>query len=382
MKLDSLGDESISSSSSTGVFIGMSNSDFENVEGSGFKDGRSVYSATGSALSVTAGRVSFLMGFRGPAMVVDTACSSSLVALNQACMSLKNSNCDRAVVAGVNLILTPWVSIQYARAGMTSSDGKCHIFDESANGYSRGEGCVAFILKRTKDAIRDGDKIYAIVRGSAVMQDGKSASLTAPNGLAQINVINHALKDAGLTAEDVSYVEAHGTGTHLGDPIEVEAIATAYCNNNNNSRPLVVSSVKANIGHLEAAAGMAGILSAILALHTHTSPPNANLINLNKNIVKAVKNSNILFSKDSEDIVSRKLSDGVTNSDDFKKQPLFAGVSSFGYSGTIAHVILEEVNVEIRKEIFNSSQVIYFTSFLLFHFILFHFEMYVFYTLY
>ena len=157
----------------TGIYIGASPGDYENVDGCGYKNGCSVYAATGSALSVVAGRVSYLLGFRGPSMVVDTACSSSLVAMHQACTDLRLGKCNKSIIAGINLILTPWISIQYARAGMTSADGTCHTFDESANGYSRGEGCVAMVLKRLNDARHEGDEIYAVIRGSAVMQDGK-----------------------------------------------------------------------------------------------------------------------------------------------------------------------------------------------------------------
>ena len=166
---------------------------------------------------------------------------------------------------------------------MTSPDGKCHTFDEAANGYCRGEGCGAFVLKRMSDAVRDGDKVYAVIRGSAVMQDGKSASLTAPNGRAQEQLLRSALRDAGVDPNDVRYIEAHGTGTKLGDPIETEALASVFGEDRAMDDPLYVSSVKANIGHLEAAAGMAGMLSAILALQMKQAPPNAQLRVLNEN---------------------------------------------------------------------------------------------------
>ena len=344
MNLDRGGDR-IGNDNVTGVFIGMSNSDFENVDGSGFKDGRTVYSATGSALSVTAGRVSFLLGFRGPSMVIDTACSSSLVAMNQACMALQISRCNTAVVAGVNLILTPWISIQYARAGMTSVDGKCHTFDESANGYSRGEGCVAMVLKRLDDAVRDGDGIYAVIRGSAVMQDGKSASLTAPNGLSQQDLIKNALDDAGVSPNSVSYLEAHGTGTKLGDPIETEALSAVYCQHRGRESPLAVSSVKANIGHLEAAAGITGVLSAILALQTGQAPPNAQLNLMNKKVMAASENLPMVFPTIAQPLHR------------VNGHPLLAGVSSFGYSGTIAHVILEEAPKMAIRKVINQSEM-------------------------
>ena len=336
---DSGKDRDSLSGSNTGVWVGMSNSDYQDVPGAGFKDSKSVYGATGGATSVAAGRVSFLLGLTGPSLVVDTACSSSLVAMNQASMALQRGQCDEAVVAGVNLMLAPWISAAYARAGMTSPDGVCHTFDEAANGYCRGEGCGAVVLKRLSEALKDGDGIYAIVRGSAVLQDGKSASLTAPNGLAQEQLLRTALQDAGLQPSDVSFIEAHGTGTKLGDPIEVDAIATVFGEGRSAEEMLYVSSLKANIGHLEAAAGMAGLFSAIMALNHGCAPPNGQLKSLNTLVSTAVADTAIDFPVGTVPLLRK---------DD---QMLVAGVSSFGYSGTIAHVLLEEPPFDLRRAV-------------------------------
>jgi acyl transferase domain-containing protein/NADPH:quinone reductase-like Zn-dependent oxidoreductase/acyl carrier protein len=289
----------------------------------------SVYDATGKSLSVAAGRVSYVLGLQGPCSTVDTACSSSLVAMHQARRSLQQGECDVAIVVGMS-ILAPAASFAFAVAGMTSPDGKCHTFDEAANGYCRGEGCGAVVLKRMEDAVRDGDSIYAVVKGSAVMQDGKSASLTAPNGLAQQRLIHAALADANLTPSDVAYVESHGTGTKLGDPVETGALAAVYGTDRDTHRPLYVSGVKANVGHLEAASGMVGFLVALSALRYKQAPPNAQLQVINKDVAATVEGVPLAFPKVGDNAA---LIGGSTN-------PLSAAVSSFGFSGTIAHVIL------------------------------------------
>ena len=231
----------------------------------------SIYETTGRTLSVAAGRISYTFGFQGPCMTIDTACSSSLVALHSARRSLQLGEYDTALVVGINL-LTAQASMGCALADMLSPDGKCHTFDEAANGYCRAEGCGAMVLKRLQDAQRDGDRIYAVIKGSAVMQDGKSASLTAPNGLAQEQLLRAALQDAKLQPRDIAYIEAHGTGTKLGDPIEVEAIAAVYGHDRSADHPLYVSGAKANFGHLEAAAGMLGLF-AVMASFCHEELP-------------------------------------------------------------------------------------------------------------
>jgi len=225
-----------------------------------------------------------------------------------------------------------------AIAGMLSPDGKCHTFDECANGYVRGEGCGVVILKRLNDAKRDNDHIYGIIRGSCVMQDGKSATLTAPNGLAQESLLHSALVDANLKAEEVVYIEAHGTGTRLGDPIEIEAISNVYGRNRKENNPLYIGSVKANIGHLEAGAGIAGLFSVLSILQHGEIPPNCNLHELNSEIKSIVKEKSIEFCK-----ISKPSSDTINNNNNIISRKQIIGLSSFGYSGTIGHLLMESV---------------------------------------
>jgi acyl transferase domain-containing protein/acyl carrier protein len=321
-----------------GVFVGLSNCDYQLLESCGFKGSNSVYAATGGAASVAAGRIAHIFNFRGPAMVVDTACSSSLTAIHLATKALKRNECEYAIVAGCNVMFTEFISVAYARAGMLSPDGCCHTFDESANGYCRGEGCLAVLLKRKCDVVRPNEKVYASIKGSAVMQDGRSASLTAPNGVAQEQLLRAALKDAGVEAKDVRFVEAHGTGTKLGDPVEVGAIAAVYGRSSGRSSgdPLYVSSVKANVGHLEAAAGLVGIFSAILSLNTSAAAPNGQLHEMNDAVASIIRRDDPFLE---EPIVFPRVSVPIVR---VPPHRLTAAVSSFGYSGTIAHVILEE----------------------------------------
>jgi acyl transferase domain-containing protein/NAD(P)-dependent dehydrogenase (short-subunit alcohol dehydrogenase family)/acyl carrier protein len=317
-----------------GVFVGASGIV---GEGSGVlnrdaSDGVSVYDATGSTLSVAAGRISYVLGLHGPSSAIDTACSSSLVALHSARRSLQAGDCDVAIVAGAGL-LTATSSIACAVAGMTSTDGKCRTFDESAQGYGRGEGAGAIVIARMGHAQLKASHVYAMVRGSAVAQDGKSASLTAPNGLAQEDLLRAALEDAHVTPTDVSFIEAHGTGTRLGDPIETEALAAVFGAGRRADFPLYVSGVKANVGHLEAAAGMAGIFSAVLAMYYRTVPPNAQLCALNKRVSESTIGASIVFPTQPQPLPAGSL---------------MVGVSSFGYSGTIAHALIAEPPAELR----------------------------------
>lgn len=311
--------------SNTGVFIGFCNSDYSRMV---FSDPRSpdVSAATGNEPSVAAGRISYTLGLHGPSMVVDTACSSSLVALHLAVQSLRKHECDAALVGGVNLILTPEMHINFCQAQMLSPDGQCKTFDASADGYGRGEGSAIVVAKRLSDAIADGDRIYAVVRGSAVNQDGQSAGITAPNGIAQEEVIARALADAGLAPTDIDYVELHGTGTPLGDPIEARALGAAYGRYRKPDSPLAVGSVKTNIGHLEAAAGIAGIVKTALSLYFDEIPGQRN------------------FSSPNPEIPLQKLNLRVTDSATTWSggSTARAGVSSFGFGGTNAHVILEK----------------------------------------
>ncbi|MFI5007887.1 MAG: type I polyketide synthase, partial [Solirubrobacterales bacterium] len=243
--------------SRTGVFVGITTSDYSQLLNRAGRDGISAYDVTGNCLNFAAGRLAYVFGFQGPAFAVDSACSSSLVAVHLACQSLRSRDSQVALAGGVNAILSPHVTIGTSKARMLSPDGRCKTFDAGANGYVRGEGCGVVVLKRLSDALADGDPIRALIRGSAVNQDGRSSGLTVPNKLAQEAVIREALERGGVSPADVDYVEAHGTGTALGDPIEVRALAEVLKEGRPADRPFHLGSVKTNIGHLEAAAGVA-----------------------------------------------------------------------------------------------------------------------------
>ncbi|KFE58865.1 type I polyketide synthase [Hyalangium minutum] len=311
--------------SRTGVFVGISTDDYGRM-----MSPSDVYSGTGAFFSVAAGRLSYLLDLRGPAISVDTACSSSLVALHLACQSLRSGECDLAIVAGVNVIASPDKSIYFSSLRALSPDGRSKTFDASADGYGRGEGCGVLVLKRQTDAAKQGDRVLARVRGTAVNQDGRSNGLTAPNGLAQEAVLREALSRSGLKPGDLQYIEAHGTGTPLGDPIEIEALGSVLCQRRSASDPLLVGSVKTNIGHLEAAAGVAGIIKVVLSLQHKQIPPHLHLKNPNPLIPW-----NELALKVPVDLTPWP-----------SRASRMAGVSSFGISGTNAHVILEEAPAE------------------------------------
>jgi amino acid adenylation domain-containing protein/thioester reductase-like protein len=311
--------------SRTGVFVGISSYDYSRLQ---FDDPERIdaYAGTGNAHSIAANRLSYVLDLRGPSMAVDTACSSSLVALHLACQSLRSAESDLALVGGVNLILTPELTITFSQARMLSPDGRCKTFDAGADGYVRGEGCGVIVVKRLSDAQRDGDTILALVRGSAVNQDGRSNGLTAPNGLAQQDVIRQALAEAQVSPKQIGYVEAHGTGTPLGDPIEMESLRAVLDDGQATSRVLV-GSVKTNIGHLESAAGIAGLIKVILAMQNDAVPPHLHLKEMNPYL--AMDGSRLEIG---------------TYLRPWKRldQPRFAGVSSFGFGGTNAHVILSD----------------------------------------
>ena len=314
--------------SATGVFVGISGNDYAQLHG-GFLDPRRLdaYAGTGSIDSVAAGRLSYVLGLHGPNFPIDTACSSSLVALHLACQSLRLGECRVALAAGVNLTLTPIATVYFCKMRALSPTGRCRTFDAAADGYVRGEGCGVVVLKRLSDAERDGDRILALVRGSAVNHDGRSNGLTAPNGAAQEAVLRAALVNAGLEPAQVGYVEAHGTGTVLGDPIEVHALAAVLGKNRTAANPLLLGSVKTNLGHLEAAAGIAGLIKAVLVLRHGEVPPHLHL---------ARPNPHIPWQELPVAVPTRGQSWPGSG-------PRFAGVSSFGFSGTNAHVLLEGV---------------------------------------
>ncbi len=309
----------------TGVYMGISHSNYQKQLTQDLRD-VDAYSVTGTALSIAANRLSYLLDLRGPSLTIDTACSSSLVAVHQACQSLRTGEINAAIVGGANVILSPEGTVSFSQARMMAADGRCKTFSAGADGYSRGEGCGVLILKRLSEAQRDGDMIRAVIRGSAINQDGLSNGLTAPNGPSQQAVIQQALKRADVAPADVSYVEAHGTGTELGDPIEMNSIQSVYMNGRPADKICRVGSVKTNIGHLESAAGIAGLIKIILSMEHETVPAHLHLKTINPLI---------------------KLSDGLqipTQSCDWPHGATsrLAGVSSFGFGGTNAHVIVEE----------------------------------------
>ena len=312
--------------SDAGVFVGISNYDYGRLVMS--KGGApDPWCGTGNALSIAANRLSYFFDLRGPSLSIDTACSSSLVAVHQACDSLRHGDCQLALAGGVNLILGPRLSVAFVAAGMLSSDGLCKTFDASADGYVRGEGCGVVVLKRLSDAERDGDRILALIRGSAVNQDGRSNGLTAPNGPSQRAVIEQALKVAGVEPAEIDLIEAHGTGTPLGDPIELNTLAAALSPGRTGETPCWIGSVKTNIGHLESAAGIAGLMKAVLALRNGVIPAHLNCKDLNP----LIQLDRVRFH------IPRKTVPWPGG-----RGSRLAGVSSFGFGGTNAHVVLSE----------------------------------------
>ncbi|MBO9998158.1 MAG: polyketide synthase dehydratase domain-containing protein [Cyanobacteria bacterium SID2] len=311
--------------SQTGVFLGISLNEFLKSSLFGDDTAIDIYSATGNALSIAAGRIAHWLGFQGPALAVDTACSSSLVAVHLACQSLRLGECRMAISAGIYLILAPQTTLAMAKLNALSADGYCKTFDASADGYGRGEGCGAIALKRLSDAQADGDRILAVIRGSAVNHDGRSSGLTVPNGTAQQAVIRSALQNARVHPQNIQYVETHGTGTPLGDPIEVRSLSTVLGENRSTSQPFAIGSVKTNIGHLEAAAGIAGLMKVVLAMQQGEIPPHLHLQQLNDRIDR------------SHITIPTERTPWQVNSDGTR----LAGISAFGFSGTNAHAILE-----------------------------------------
>ena len=308
--------------SKTGVFIGISSSDYSQLRHHYGAD-VDAYLGTGNAHSIAANRLSYLFDLKGPSMAVDTACSSSLVALHLATQSLKAGECNLAIAGGVNLMLSPELTQTFELAGMMAEDGRCKTFDANADGYVRGEGCGVIILKRLADARRDGDRLLAVIKGSAINQDGRSNGLTAPNGLAQQGVMRQALANAQIAPESISYIESHGTGTSLGDPIEVNSLKVVLGQEREES--CYLGSLKTNIGHLEAAAGIAGLIKAVLCLQNKAIPPNLHFQQLNPLI----------------DLAETKISI-PQRLQPWNSAERYAGVSSFGFGGTNAHVVLGE----------------------------------------
>lgn len=320
--------------SQTGIFMGSVWNDFDRMR---VKKNAQInqHSAVGQSLNIIANRVSYAFGFQGPSIVVDSACSSSLLSIHLACQSLNSGDSDLAIAGGINLMQDPETYVALSKFGGLCPDGKCKTFDEKANGYVRGEGLGVVVLKRLSEAKRDGDKILALVKGSAVNNDGYSNGLTAPNLEAQKAVLKQAYERAGISPQSVNYIEAHGTGTKLGDPIEVEALASVLTAERKETEPLKVGSVKTNIGHLEGAAGIAGIIKSILILQNQVIPKSINFDTANPFI--PFDDYNIKVQAENEPI---KLS---------KYKKFRIGISGFGWGGTNCHVVLEEYPEESNE---------------------------------
>ena len=322
-----------SAASNIGVYVGISYNEYARFAVSpvdhvySVSQGSGAFDATGTAMSISANRISHAFNFKGPSMAIDTACSSSLVAFNEACRAVWDGECEAALVAGVNHIIDPSTWIAFCSLGALSPDGRCKAFDASANGFVRGEGVGAVLVKPLDDAIRDNNRVYACVRGTAVNQDGYTPAIAMPNRESQEKLIRHTCDLAGVTPEQIDFVEAHGTGTGVGDPIEANALGNALGAEHSPKHPLYISSVKTNIGHLESAAGIAGLIKAALCIHHRHLPPSLHFKDPNPAVDFEALNLQV-----------------VTENLDFSKRNgdvLRASVNSFGFGGANAHAILE-----------------------------------------
>ena len=312
--------------SHTGVFVGVTNHDYGRLL---CRDAATMdaYSSTGTIPAIIANRLSYFLNLRGPSVVIDTACSSSLVSVHLACGSLAAGDCDLALAGGVNLILGPEATISLSQRGLMSPDGRCKAFDASANGYVRSEGCGVLVLKRLSDAVAAEDRVLAVIRGSAVNQEGGTNGLTSPSASAQQALIRRALASGGVAARELSYLEAHGSGTPLGDLVEWRALRAVLLPERTPDERCAIGSIKTNIGHAESAAGIASLTKVVLALRHETIPRHLHLTNLNAHIRT---DGTPLF-------VPTEALAWTRNG-----RPRLAGVSSFGIGGTNAHVIVEE----------------------------------------
>ncbi len=316
----------------TGVFVGVSVSDYGAIQRMR-RTNNDIYAGTGSALSIVSNRVSHRFDLSGPSYSVDTACSSSLVALDQACWNLNEGTCSRAISGGVNVLVDPAAFIAFSKAGMLSTTGTISTFDAAANGYVRGEGAGAVVLKRLSDARRDKDRIYAVIRATSVNQDGHTSTLTAPNPDRQVAMLETLCQRAGVDPADVQYVEAHGTGTPVGDPIEASALGRVFGMARDNERVLI-GSVKPNIGHLESAAGISGLIKTALIVHNRAVPPNRNFRDPNPNIPFDLLGIEVPTTM-------RALGDGICR----------GAVNSFGFGGTNASALLESADAVKRPSV-------------------------------
>ncbi len=313
--------------SQTGVYAGVTTSEYGHLHTKHLTlTDINAYTMSGNVNNCVSGRVAYLLGLHGPAVSVDTACSSSQVALHLACQALRAGDCNMAIVGGVNVILLPEAYICFSKWGMFSPDGRCRTFDAGASGFVRSEGCGTVILKPLSRALAEGDNILALIRGTAANQDGPSSGLSVPNGLAQEQVIRMALENAGVLPEQVQYVETHGTGTTLGDPIEVEALGAVYGEGRPKENALLLGAVKTNLGHMESASGVAGLIKVVLSLHHEEIPPNLHLQKLSPQM---------RWDKLPIAVPTQRTPWPRT------EKPRLAGLSSFGFSGTNVHVILE-----------------------------------------
>ena len=317
--------------SRTGVYTGISNDEYRMLVVDSSKPAEAascLYALSGTNLNGASGRVSFVLGLRGPAKAVDAACASSMVSVHDAVADLQQGKADLAIAGGVQAILNGHIYELRADAMMLSPDGQCKTFDASANGYVRGEGCGVVILKRLDEAEADGDRIWAVIRGAAVNHGGASTGLTVPNTPALEEVIETALSDAGIPASDVDYLEAHGTGTTVGDPIEINAVANVYGKGRSSDQPLLIGSVKTNVGHLESAAGVAGVIKAALVLKRGVIPKHLHFHNPNPSL--------------DWDRLPLRVTSSMMDLPHRPGRPRLAGVNSFGISGTNAHIVMEE----------------------------------------
>ena len=316
------------SGSQTGVFVGMSSFDYALIQ-TGYHDRNAVdvYTNTGGALSIVANRVSYCLNFKGPSVVVDTACSSALTAVHFASDAIWKHECDLALAGGVHVLITPGPYLGFSKLAMLSSDGRCKAFDARANGFVRSEGAGMVVLKRLSKAIADGDRIYALIRGTAINQDGRTSGLTVPSQHAQEEVVRAAYHNARVSPSSVRFVEAHGTGTLVGDPIEARALGTVLAPGRDAAHSCLLGSVKTNIGHLEAAAGIAGLIKTALSLKHQELP------------------ASLHFAEPNPDIPFDSLRLRVPSSNEAllaNGEPLYAGVNSFGFGGSNAHIVLQE----------------------------------------
>ncbi|MBK7992414.1 MAG: acyltransferase domain-containing protein [Blastocatellia bacterium] len=326
--------------SQTGVFIGISSNDYARTQ---LSDPTliNVYAATGNAMSIAANRISYFLDLHGPSISIDTACSSSLVAVSLACQNIWEGKTPLAIAGGVNLILSPDITINFSKAGVMSPDGQCKAFDSKANGFVRGEGVGVIILKPLSKAILDNDLIYAVILGASINQDGRSNGLMAPNRQAQELVLKQAYQSANILPGQVQYIETHGTGTFLGDQIEAKALGSVLANNRPPNQLCLIGSVKTNIGHLESAAGIAGLIKTSLSLKHKKIPPSLNF---------ETPNPHIPF----HDLLLKVQTELI----DWPKEEnlAIAGISSFGFGGTNCHVVLQESPILPRNESFTSNQ--------------------------